>query len=59
MSDEYTQYVRISSTDGRNTVESIINDLAKKCDKGQVEFGVDVQVERVTIDQIKDSEDYE
>jgi hypothetical protein len=44
---EYEQYLRISSTDGKNTVESIINDLKKQAHKGQVEFGVDITVERV------------
>lgn len=47
MSDEYAQYVKISSTDGKNVVESVLNDLQKQADKGRVEFGVDIQVERV------------
>ena len=59
MKEEHVQYVRISSTDGRNTVESVLNDLEKQASKGRVEFGVDISIERVTLDQIKDSEDYE
>jgi len=47
MSDEYTEYVKISSTDGSNVVESVLNDLRKKADKGKVEFGVDIRVERI------------
>ena len=42
-----TEYLRISSNDGRNTVESFINQVKKKADKGQVEFGVDINVERI------------
>lgn len=48
MSDEYTQYLKISSSDGKNVVESVLNDIQKKADKGQVEFGVDIRVERVS-----------
>jgi len=59
MTGEHVQYVRISSTDGRNTVESVLNDLEKQASKGRVEFGVDISIERVTLDQIKNSEDYE
>jgi hypothetical protein len=44
---EYEQYLRIASTDGRNTVESVIADLKKQASKGQVEFGVDITIERV------------
>jgi len=47
MSDEYTQYLKISSTDGKNVVESVINDIHKQVDKGRVEFGLDIEVERV------------
>ena len=44
---EYTQYLKITSSDGKNVVESVINDLRKKADKGQVEFGVDIRIERI------------
>jgi len=47
MSDRYAQYVKISSTDGKNVVESVLNDLQKQADKGRVEFGVDIEIERV------------
>ena len=42
-----TQYLKISSSDGKNVVESFLNDIRKKADKGQVEFGVDIDVERI------------
>jgi len=51
MSDEYSQSIKISSTDGKNVVESVINDIQKKADKGQVEFGVDIQVERIEVQE--------
>jgi len=44
MSDRYAQYVKISSTDGKNVVESVLNDLQKQADKGRVEFGVDIEI---------------
>jgi len=47
MSEKYEQYIKISSTDGKNVVESVINDIHKQVDKGQVEFGLDIEVERV------------
>jgi len=47
MSDEYAQYIKISSTDGKNVVESVLNDLQKQADKGRVEFGVDIEIERI------------
>jgi hypothetical protein len=59
MTEEYTQYVKISSTDGKNTVESVLNDLEKQASKGRVEFGVDISINRVDITDIADSEDYE
>jgi len=47
MTEKYEQYIKISSTDGKNVVESVINDIHKQVDKGQVEFGLDIEVERV------------
>lgn len=44
---EYEQYIKISSTDGKNKVESFLNDIQKRADKAKVEFGVDIQVTRV------------
>jgi hypothetical protein len=44
---EYTQYLKISSSDGKNVVESTINDLRKRAEKGKVEFGVDIRIERI------------
>jgi len=49
MTDDYTQHLKISSSDGKNVVESVISDIQKKADKGQVEFGVDIRVERVEV----------
>jgi len=47
MTEKYEQYIKISSTDGKNVVESVINDIHKQVDKGRVEFGLDIEVERV------------
>lgn len=47
MTDEYSQTIKISSSDGKNVVESVINDIRKQVDKGKVEFGLDIEVERV------------
>jgi hypothetical protein len=55
MTDEHAVYVKISSTDGKNVVESVLNDLTKKAQKGQVEFGVDINITRVEPPQ-KDAE---
>ena len=44
---EYKQHIKISSSDGKNTVESFLNDIQKRADKAKVEFGVDIQVERI------------
>lgn len=44
---EYNQYIKISSADGKNKVESFLNDIQKRADKAKVEFGVDIQVERI------------
>ena len=43
----HEQYIKISSNDGKNVVESFLNDIRKKADKGKVEFGVDIDVERI------------
>jgi len=47
MTDKYTTCIRISSADGRNTVESFLNDVRKRADKGKVEFGVSIDIERI------------
>lgn len=47
MTDKYATCLRISSTDGRNTVEQFVHEIQKRADKGQVEFGVSINVERV------------
>jgi hypothetical protein len=44
---KHTEYLKISSTDGKNVVESVINDLRKQASKGEVEFGINIQIERV------------
>jgi len=44
----HEEYIRIQSDDGRNVVERMINDLEKKADKGRVDFGLDIEIERVT-----------
>lgn len=44
---EYEQYIKISSSDGKNTVEQFINTMNKRAHKGRVEFGADIQIERV------------
>jgi len=43
---EYEIYIKISGEDS-NSVESIYNQLVKKVDKGNVEFGVGLSVERI------------
>lgn len=58
MTEEYSQVVKISSSDGKNVVESVINDLRKQADKGRVEFGVDIEIERVELTD-KDTEGFE
>ena len=47
MTEENSQCIRVSSTDGANTVERFLNDVMKRADKGKVEFGVDLKIERV------------
>lgn len=48
MSNErYSQFLKVSSSDGKNKVESFLNDIQKRADKAKVEFGVDITVERV------------
>jgi len=56
VSDRYEQYVKISSTDGKNVVESVLNDLQKQADKGRVEFGLDIEIERVSDIRIPDTD---
>lgn len=47
MTDKYTQYLKISSSD-KNTTEQFINSIKKRANKGQVEFGVDIDIERIS-----------
>jgi len=44
----HEEYIRIKSDDGKNTVERVINQIEKKVSKGRVEFGVDIEIDRVT-----------
>jgi hypothetical protein len=47
---EYRQAVVIKSTDGKNPVEKTIHELEKQADKGRVEFGVDIEIERIELE---------
>ena len=52
----YEQLIKISSDDGKNVVESVLNDLQKQADKGTVEFGIDIQVERIEKEDLQEVE---
>ena len=48
MTDRYSQTIRISATE-KNTVEQFINNIKKQSDEGRVRYGVQINVERVTV----------
>lgn len=50
MSDRYRQAIVIEG-EARNHVESVINDLRKQLSKGRVEFGVDVEMRRIDLNE--------
>lgn len=57
MTDDYTQYLKISSPD-KNTTEQFINSIKKRASKGKVEFGVQISIERVN-SPVEESTEFE
>jgi len=42
----HKQYLEITADD-KNTLESFLNDVRKRADKGKVEFGVNINIKRI------------
>lgn len=51
MTETHKQAILIEAGD-RNTVESFLNDLRKRADKGKVEFGVDIEIKRIDLEKV-------
>jgi len=51
MTDKYRQAILIEAGD-KNTVEQFINTMNKRVDRGQREFGVEIDIRRIDAERI-------
>jgi len=57
--DRYSQVIKISSSDGKNHVDKFIHETSKRADKAQVEYGLDIRVERLDMSELEEPEEFE